>query len=90
MKRLIKAWRERHHLPPRRTPLPDLHPRRAADEAYRVARSLRDQPNEPVTLHAHTLADVYDMLGHLSQRVANLEDASAVRGVAQAYERTLP
>lgn len=79
-----------NHLPPRADPLPNLPMRRAAQEAYQVAQALRSRPNAPTTLHAHTLADIYDLLGHQSLRIAALEEAEATRGVAQAYERTLP
>lgn len=87
---LFKKWRDRDLLPPRTEALEVIPARRAAQEAFRVARALRARPNEPTVLHAHTLADIYDVMGQLNDRVANLEDAAAVRGVAQAYERTLP
>ncbi|USN14050.1 hypothetical protein PAPPERLAPAPP_03760 [Brevundimonas phage vB_BpoS-Papperlapapp] len=90
LNRWMKRWRERHNLPPRPCPTPNAHPWLMAQEARRVAAELRRRPNEPTTMHAHTLADVYEMIAHLNERVAALEDAGAVRAVGQAYERTLP
>lgn len=85
----LKRWRARHTLPPRRDPIPQAHPRVMAEQARRVSRELRQRPNEPTTLHAHTLADIYDTLAQMNDRIADLEAAGAVRGVAAAYERTL-
>ncbi|UTC28883.1 hypothetical protein MARCHEWKA_03710 [Brevundimonas phage vB_BpoS-Marchewka] len=89
LKRWLGRWRDRHNLPPRPCPTPHAHPRLMAQEARRVAGDLRRRPNEPTTMHAHTLADVYEMIAHLNERVATLEDTAAMRGIGQAYERTL-
>ena len=88
LKAFLKRWRERHNLPPC-PPTPAAPPWMMAQEARRVARDLRARPNEPTIMHAHTLADLYEMIAHLNERVAVMEDAAALRGVAGAYERTL-
>lgn len=90
LKSLLKRWRERHNLPPRPHPTPAAPPRLMAQEARRVAQDLRARPNEPTVIHAHTLADIYEMLAHLNDRLAAMDDAAALRAVGQAYERTLP
>jgi hypothetical protein len=45
----------------------------AASNAFYVAQVLRARPDEPVTLNAHALSDVYALLGDICERLAKIE-----------------
>ncbi|USN15328.1 hypothetical protein KIKIMORA_01820 [Brevundimonas phage vB_BpoS-Kikimora] len=67
---------------------PPYAPALAAQSARMVAETLRHGPNRPIAIHAHVLADVYDAIADLNEKVVAMEREESVRRVAQAWERS--
>lgn len=66
---------------------PPYNPAFATQSARMVAETLRHQPNRPVVMHAHVMADIYDAIADLNEKIVSMEREQAVRNVARAYER---